>query len=138
MGPEGQSPRSTDREFGKTTLALHVLANCQRGVAAFVDAEHALDISYARKLGLDVDNLLVAQPDTGEQALEIVVMLVRSGAVDCIVVDSVAAWCRRLNRRRYGRQPRRPSRTTDEPGAAQTHGDGLESNCSPFSSTRSV
>ena len=78
---------------GKTTLALHVLANCQRsgGVAAFVDAEHALDISYARKLGLDVDNLLVAQPDTGEQALEIVDMLVRSGAVDCIVVDSVAA-----------------------------------------------
>ncbi len=78
---------------GKTTLALHVLANCQRsgGVAAFVDAEHALDIAYARKLGLDVDNLLVAQPDTGEQALEIVDMLVRSGAVDCIVVDSVAA-----------------------------------------------
>jgi recombination protein RecA len=78
---------------GKTTLALHVLANCQRsgGVAAFVDAEHALDINYARKLGLDVDNLLVAQPDTGEQALEIVDMLVRSGAVDCIVVDSVAA-----------------------------------------------
>jgi recombination protein RecA len=70
-----------------------VLANCQRsgGVVAFIDAEHALDINYARKLGLDVDNLLVAQPDTGEQALEIVDMLVRSGAVDCIVVDSVAA-----------------------------------------------
>jgi recombination protein RecA len=78
---------------GKTTLALHVLSNCQRsgGVVAFIDAEHALDINYARKLGLDVDNLLVAQPDTGEQALEIVDMLVRSGAVDCIVVDSVAA-----------------------------------------------
>jgi len=78
---------------GKTTLALHVLANCQRsgGVAAFVDAEHALDINYARKLGVRVEDLLVSQPDTGEQALEIVDMLVRSGAVDCIVVDSVAA-----------------------------------------------
>jgi recombination protein RecA len=78
---------------GKTTLALHVLANCQKngGVAAFIDAEHALDINYARKLGLKVEDLLVSQPDTGEQALEIVDMLVRSGAVDCIVVDSVAA-----------------------------------------------
>jgi recombination protein RecA len=78
---------------GKTTLALHVLANCQKsgGVVAFIDAEHALDINYARKLGLNIEDLLVAQPDTGEQALEIVDMLVRSGAVDCIVVDSVAA-----------------------------------------------
>jgi recombination protein RecA len=78
---------------GKTTLALHILANCQRsgGVAAFIDAEHALDITYARTLGLNVEDLLVSQPDTGEQALEIVDMLVRSGAVDCIVVDSVAA-----------------------------------------------
>jgi recombination protein RecA len=78
---------------GKTTLCLHVIANAQRkgGVAAFVDAEHALDIEYARKLGVDVENLLVSQPDTGEQALEIAEVLIRSGAVDVIVIDSVAA-----------------------------------------------
>jgi recombination protein RecA len=78
---------------GKTTLTLQVIASCQRagGVAAFVDAEHALDPSYAEKLGVDVDNLLVSQPDTGEQALEIADMLVRSNAVDVVVVDSVAA-----------------------------------------------
>ncbi|HET8897880.1 MAG TPA: recombinase RecA, partial [Rhodanobacteraceae bacterium] len=78
---------------GKTTLTLQVIANCQKngGTAAFVDAEHALDPSYAAKLGVDVDNLLVSQPDTGEQALEIADMLVRSNAVDIVVVDSVAA-----------------------------------------------
>lgn len=78
---------------GKTTLCLHAIANAQKtgGVAAFVDAEHALDIDYARKLGVDVDNLLVSQPDTGEQALEITEVLVRSGAVDVVVIDSVAA-----------------------------------------------
>ncbi len=78
---------------GKTTLTLHLAANIQRlgGVAAYVDAEHALDIDYAKKLGVDVENLLVSQPDTGEQALEIVDILVRSGAVDLIVIDSVAA-----------------------------------------------
>jgi recombination protein RecA len=78
---------------GKTTLTLQVIANCQRngGTAAFVDAEHALDPSYAEKLGVNVDDLLVSQPDTGEQALEIADMLVRSGAVDMVVVDSVAA-----------------------------------------------
>src|SRR5689334_21179861 len=78
---------------GKTTLCLHVVANAQRagGVAAFIDAEHALDVEYARKLGVDVENLLVSQPDTGEQALEICEILVRSGAVDVVVVDSVAA-----------------------------------------------
>jgi recombination protein RecA len=78
---------------GKTTLCLHIIANAQRqgGVAAFVDAEHALDIEYARKLGVDVDNLLVSQPDTGEQALEIAEVLIRSGAIDVVVVDSVAA-----------------------------------------------
>ena len=78
---------------GKTTLALHALANAQRagGVAAFIDAEHALDVNYARNLGVDIDELLVSQPDTGEQALEIVDMLVRSNAVDLLVVDSVAA-----------------------------------------------
>ena len=75
---------------GKTTLCLHVVANAQKagGVAAFIDAEHALDIEYARKLGVDVENLLVSQPDTGEQALEICEILVRSGAVDVIVIDS--------------------------------------------------
>jgi recombination protein RecA len=78
---------------GKTTLTLQVIAACQRagGVAAFVDAEHALDPSYAQKLGVNVDDLLVSQPDTGEQALEIADMLVRSGAVEIVVVDSVAA-----------------------------------------------
>ena len=78
---------------GKTTLALHVVANAQRegGVAAFIDAEHALDPTWARRLGVNVDELLVSQPDTGEQALEICELLVRSNAVDVIVVDSVAA-----------------------------------------------
>ncbi|MGA2384106.1 MAG: recombinase RecA [Gemmatimonadales bacterium] len=78
---------------GKTTLALHVAANAQKagGVAAYVDAEHALDVDYARKIGVDVDNLLISQPDTGEQALEITDILVRSGAVDVVVIDSVAA-----------------------------------------------
>jgi recombination protein RecA len=78
---------------GKTTLALHLAANAQKlgGVAAFIDAEHALDVEYAKKLGVDVEELLVSQPDTGEQALEIADILVRSGAVDIIVVDSVAA-----------------------------------------------
>ena len=78
---------------GKTTLALHVVAEIQKrgGIAAFVDAEHALDPAYARKLGVDVDELLISQPDTGEQALEIADTLVRSGAVEILVVDSVAA-----------------------------------------------
>lgn len=78
---------------GKTTLTLHVIAEAQKvgGVAAFIDAEHALDPDYARKLGVDVENLLISQPDSGEQALEIAEVLVRSGAVDLIVIDSVAA-----------------------------------------------
>jgi recombination protein RecA len=78
---------------GKTTVALHAVANAQRagGIAAFVDAEHALDPEYAKKLGVDTDALLVSQPDTGEQALEITDMLIRSGAIDLIVIDSVAA-----------------------------------------------
>ena len=78
---------------GKTTLTLHAIANAQRagGIAAFIDAEHALDPEYAKKLGVDIDALLVSQPDTGEQALEIADMLVRSGSIDLIVVDSVAA-----------------------------------------------
>jgi recombination protein RecA len=78
---------------GKTTLTLHVIAECQKagGTAAFIDAEHALDPSYAKKLGVDIDNLIVSQPDTGEQALEIADTLVRSNAVDILVIDSVAA-----------------------------------------------
>jgi len=78
---------------GKTTVALHAIANAQKagGIAAFIDAEHALDPEYARKLGVDIDALLVSQPDTGEQALEIMDMLIRSGALDLVVVDSVAA-----------------------------------------------
>ncbi|WP_449061678.1 recombinase RecA [Planomonospora algeriensis] len=78
---------------GKTTVALHAVANAQRagGIAAFIDAEHALDPDYAKKLGVDTDALLVSQPDTGEQALEIADMLIRSGAVDLLVIDSVAA-----------------------------------------------
>ncbi len=78
---------------GKTTLALHAVAEAQKqgGIAAFIDAEHALDIIYAKKLGVNTDELLVSQPDTGEQALEIADMLVRSGAIDIVVIDSVAA-----------------------------------------------
>src|SRR5690606_31869515 len=78
---------------GKTTVALHVIAEAQKlgGTAAFIDAEHALDPYYTAKLGVDLDNLLVSQPDTGEQALEITEALVRSGAIDVVVIDSVAA-----------------------------------------------
>src|SRR6202161_4166867 len=78
---------------GKTTLALHAIAEAQKrgGTCAFVDAEHALDPIYARKLGVDVDNLLISQPDAGEQALEIADTLVRSGSIDVLVIDSVAA-----------------------------------------------
>lgn len=78
---------------GKTTLCLHIIASAQTagGIAAFIDAEHALDVNYARRLGVDVDNLLVSQPDTGEQALEIAEVLIRSNAIDVVVIDSVAA-----------------------------------------------
>ncbi len=78
---------------GKTTVALHMLAEVQKrgGVAGFVDAEHALDPQYARKIGVDIDNLYISQPDNGEQALEITETMVRSGAIDIVVVDSVAA-----------------------------------------------
>ena len=78
---------------GKTTLCLHIIAEAQKkgGMAAFIDAEHALDANYAKRLGVDVNNLLLSQPDFGEQALEIVEALVRSGALDVIVIDSVAA-----------------------------------------------
>ncbi len=87
---------------GKTTLALHIVAEAQKmnGLAAFIDAEHALDISYARKIGVNTDDLLISQPDTGEQALEIAETLVRSGALDVLVVDSVAALVPRAGTRR--------------------------------------
>ena len=83
-GPEGS---------GKTTLTCSIVANAQRmgGVAAFIDAEHALDMGFTRKIGVDIDNLLISQPDTGEQALEIAEVLIRSGAIDVVVIDSVAA-----------------------------------------------
>ena len=78
---------------GKTTVALHIIAEAQKtgGIAAFIDAEHALDPTYAKRLGVDIENLIISQPDTGEQALEIAEALVRSGAIDAVVVDSVAA-----------------------------------------------
>ncbi len=78
---------------GKTTLALHVVAEIQKkgGIAAYIDAEHAMDPGYAKKLGVDIDEMLISQPDTGEQALEICDTLVRSGGVDIVVIDSVAA-----------------------------------------------
>ena len=91
---------------GKTTLALHVVAEAQKrgGICGFIDAEHALDPVYARKLGVDLDDLLISQPDTGEQALEITDTLVRSGAIDVLVIDSVAALTPQgRTRRRDGR-----------------------------------
>ena len=122
---------------GKTTLALHVVAEVQKagGTAAFVDAEHALDPSYAHKLGVNLDDLLVSQPDTGEQALEITDTLVRSGAVDIIVIDSRGgADAARRDRGRDGRQPARPAGAADEPGAAQAHRLDLQ-DPAPWSSS---
>src|SRR3970040_367771 len=100
-GPRGRGVEVYGAEAsGKTTLGYHIIAEAQRegGVAAFIDAEHALDPNYARAVGVDVDNLLLAQPDSGEQALEIGETLVRSGAVAVIVVDSVAALVPRAER----------------------------------------
>ena len=107
---------------GKTTLALHVIAEAQKngGICAFVDAEHALDPVYASKLGVNVDELLISQPDTGEQALEITDTLVRSGAVDVLVVDSVAALTPRAELEGdMGDSQVGPAGPPDEPGAAQ-------------------
>ena len=109
---------------GKTTLALHAIAEAQKsgGIAAFIDVEHALDPKYAAALGVDLDNLLVSQPDTGEQALEIAEMLTRSNAVDVVVVDSVAALVTKAETRgRHGRRARRPAGASDVAGAAQAH-----------------
>jgi len=84
---------------GKTTIATHVIAEAQKkgGMCAIIDAEHAFDSAYAKKLGVDVDNLLISQPDYGEQALEIADRLILSGALDVVVIDSVAAWCQKEN-----------------------------------------
>ena len=98
---------------GKTTVALHMVAEVQKrgGIAGFIDAEHALDPVYAKNIGVDIDNLYISQPDNGEQALEITETMVRSGAVDIIIVDSVAALgSEGGDRRRYGRLPRRTYR----------------------------
>ena len=109
---------------GKTTLALHVVAEAQKrgGICGFIDAEHALDTVYARKLGVDLEKLLISQPDTGEQALEITDTLVRSGAIDVLVVDSVAALTPKAELEgemgdHADGQPGPP----DEPGPAQAH-----------------
>ena len=127
---------------GKTTLALHVIGEAQKlgGICAFVDAEHALDVGYARKLGVRTDDLLVSQPDCGEQALEIADMLVRSGAVDVIVVDSVAALTPEGGAgRRDGRLARRPAGAAHVPGAAQADRHDLPSRTRwSSSSTRSA
>jgi recombination protein RecA len=107
---------------GKTTLCLHVVANAQRngGVAAYIDAEHALDTDYARKLGVDVEAMLISQPDTGEQALEICEILVRSGAVDVVVIDSVAALVPKGgNRRGHGGVAHGLAGAAHESGAPQ-------------------
>ena len=109
---------------GKTTLTLHVIAEAQKkgGVCAFVDAEHALDPIYARKLGVNLEDLLISQPDTGEQALEITDTLVRSGAVDVLVIDSVAALTPRAEiEGEMGDGAAGPAGAADEPGAAQAH-----------------
>ena len=97
---------------GKTTVALHMVAEVQKrgGIAGFIDAEHALDPVYAKNIGVDIDNLYISQPDNGEQALEITETMVRSGAVDIVIVDSVAGG--------YGRQSCRSSGTSDVSGTS--------------------
>ncbi len=111
---------------GKTTLALHIVAEAQKqnGLAAYIDAEHALDVTYAKKIGVNTDDLLISQPDTGEQALEIAETLVRSGALDVLVIDSVAALVPKAElegERRYGRRADGTSGQTYVTGAAQTN-----------------
>ena len=113
---------------GKTTLALQILAEAQAlgGVVAFIDAEHALDPVYAARLGVDIDEVLISQPDTGEQGLEICDMLVRSGAIDCIVVDSVAALVPRRNRGRDRRYIGRLAGAAHVPSAQKACGFPFE------------
>jgi recombination protein RecA len=113
---------------GKTTLALHIVAEAMKsgGIAAFVDAEHALDIGYARKLGVKTDDLLVSQPDTGEQALEIAETLVRSGAIDVLVIDSVAALVPKAEIEGDMGDSHMAPGTLDVPGPAQVDRDYLQ------------
>ena len=101
---------------GKTTVTLHMIAEVQKngGIAGFIDAEHALDPVYAKNIGVDIDNLYISQPDNGEQALEIAETMVRSGAIDIVVVDSVAALVPKAGR--HGRQPCRLAGASDVPG----------------------
>ena len=109
---------------GKSTLAMHVVAEAQRngGVCAYIDAEHAMDPIYAKAIGVDIDQLLISQPDTGEQALEICDMLVRSGSLDVVVIDSVAALTPKAEiEGRHGRLARRSPGPPHEPGAPQAH-----------------
>ena len=108
---------------GKTTVALHMVAEVQKrgGIAGFIDAEHALDPAYAKNIGVDIENLYISQPDNGEQALEITETMVRSGAVDIIIVDSVAApRSKSRDRRRHGRFPRRTAGASDVSGTPET------------------
>ena len=117
---------------GKTTLALHVVASAQKngGEAAYIDVEHALEPAYARALGVDIDNLLISQPDTGEQALEITEQLVRSGALDVVVIDSVAALLPRSELEgEMGREQRGRGGPPDEPGPAQVAGVVSKTGC---------
>ncbi len=110
---------------GKSTLAMHVVAEAQRngGVCAYIDAEHAMDPVYARAIGVNVDDLLISQPDTGEQALEITDMLIRSGALDVIIIDSVAALTPRAEiEGDMGDHTRRTSGASHEPSTSQAHG----------------
>ena len=119
---------------GKTTLCLHAIAESQRqgGVCGFVDVEHALDPSYARKIGVDVENLYISQPDTGEQALEIAEALVRSGAMDVVVVDSVAALVPRAEiEGEMGDSHMGLAGAADEPGVAQAGGCGEDDRHEP-------
>ena len=109
---------------GKTTLVYHVIAEAQRrgGICAFIDAEHAMDPTYAKRIGVNIDELLVSQPDTGEQALEITELLVRSGALSVVAIDSVAALdAEGGDRGRDGRLARRPAGAADVAGTAEAH-----------------
>ena len=117
------------RSSGKTTLAQHVIAEVQKlgGLAAFIDAEHALDPEYAKKIGININDMLISQPDNGEQALEIVETLVRSNAVDVIVIDSVAALTPKAEiEGGHGRLAHGTAGATHEPGAPKTHRDHFE------------
>ena len=107
---------------GKTTLAIHAIAEAQKkgGTCALIDAEHAFDRFYAEKLGVDVDNLLISQPDHGEQALEIAEQLIRSSAIDVLVIDSVAALTPKANRGHYGRPQRGSAGASDVAGYGES------------------